>query len=959
MKKRSLWVMAAVIAVAAVAAFVIFGGDSVQDYSARYAGVDLFADVSDIQRDGTYSGYLADHESITPACTVELPFSAVTEQEGATVENSYNGRENVLLTEEKSRVTWQVEIPQAGFYNICLDYCPVESRGINIERCLLINGQIPFSDAQYLTLSRLWTDAGEVRQDNQGNDIRPSQKEVFSWVQTALKDNVTGYETEPFCFWFDAGVNTLTLQGVSEPMAIGQIRIQPVQQIPDYTAYIENNGGKQEQPEEWYKIVEGEDSVLRSDPSLYASYDRASANTVPYSASKIRMNMAGGDAWSVTGQWIEWEVEVPSDGFYNIHVKGRQNYERGQNAVRSLYIDGKIPFEQASEVGFQYSNTWEVVTLGDGAEAYRFYLTEGKHTIRLEVSLGSLADVLGQLEDSVFRMNQIYRELLVLMGRNPDKYRDYDVESNLPGIAQAMELESQRLYYIIDQITEISGGKNKNTGSILRAADLLAEFSQDTDVIKKRLSAYRDSISAIGTAMQSLSSSKLDVDYLAVSSAGSAIPEDVETVWSRLKHEVNSFIASFTTDYDAVGNVHESGETLEVWIVAGRDQANILKTIIDDDFTPNTGISVNLKLVESGAVLSAVVAGTGPNLVLTMGGSEPVNYALRNAVEDLTQFEDFAEVAKRFDDSAFVPYEYDGGVYGLPETQSFSVMFYRKDILQELGLEVPETWDDMVNVITELQLVNMEVGLPDVMKTNGADLAGFYAMLYQNGCSLYNEDGSRAALDSEGAIKAFEDYSRFYTQYQQPENYDFADRFRAGEMPIGMTDFTMQNKLAVFAPELKGLWGFTLIPGTVQEDGTVDHSVQTYGNCAMMLKTDDQQVKQQGWELLKWWTSADVQTRFGTEVECILGASGRYATANLEAFSRLSWSSEQLQVLTEQRSWGKANREIPGGYYTSRHIINALRRVVNDLDVPRETLLDYNQTINEEIIKKRKEFGLD
>ncbi len=958
MKKRSLWIIVAVIVVA-VAAIMLFGGNGVVNYTAKYEGVDLFADAGDIQRDGTYSNYLAAHESVTPAHTVELPLSALTEQEGASIESSYNGMENVLLTQEKSSVTWEVNIPQAGFYNIYLNYCPVESRGINIERCLLINGQLPFSDAQYVTLNRLWTDAGEVRQDNQGNDIRPSQIEVFSWVQTVLKDNVTGYETEPFRFWFDAGVNTLTLQGVSEPLAIAEIRIQPVQRTLGYAEYLEANRGKQEQPVGWYEILQGEKSVLRSDPSLYASYDRASANTVPYSVSQIRLNMAGGDAWSVTGQWIEWEVDIPADGFYNIHVKGRQNYERGQNSVRSLYIDGQIPFAQAAEVGFRYSNTWEVVSLGDGQEAYRFYLTEGKHTVRLEVSLGSLSEVLGQLEDSVFRMNRIYRELLVLMGRNPDKYRDYDVEGNIPGIVDAMKLESQRLYYIIDQITQISGGRNKNTGSILRAADLLDEFSEDTDIIKKRLSAYRDSISAIGTAMQSLSSSKLDIDYLAVSSAGSSIPKDEESILSRTLHEINSFMASFTTDYDALGNVHESEESLEVWIVAGRDQANILKTIIDDDFTPNTGISVNLKLVESGAVLSAVVAGTGPDLVLTMGGSEPVNYALRNAVEDLSQFADFEEVAQRFDESAFVPYEYDGGVYGLPETQSFSVMFYRKDILEELGLEVPETWDEMVDVITELQLVNMEVGLPDVMKTAGADLAGFYAMLYQNGCLLYNEDGSRAALDSEGAIKAFEDYSRFYTQYQQPENYDFADRFRAGEMPIGITDFTLQNKLAVFAPELKGLWGFTLIPGTKQEDGTVDYSVQAYGNCSMMLKTEDESVKQNGWELLKWWTSADVQTRFGTEMECILGASGRYATANLEAFSRLSWSSEQLQVLTEQRSWAKANREIPGGYYTSRHIINALRRVINDLDVPRETLLDYNQTINEEIIKKRKEFGLD
>ena len=53
------------------------------------------------------------------------------------------------------------------------------------------------------------------------------------------------------------------------------------------------------------------------------------------------------------------------------------------------------------------------------------------------------------------------------------------------------------------------------------------------------------------------------------------------------------------------------------------------------------------------------------------------------------------------------------------------------------------------------------------------------------------------------------------------------------------------------------------------------------------------------------------------------------------------------------------DRLVAGGYYTARHIVNAMRKVVNDHTAPRETLLDYNQTINEEIEKKRAEFELD
>lgn len=85
---------------------------------------------------------------------------------------------------------------------------------------------------------------------------------------------------------------------------------------------------------------------LRSEPSLYAKYDRSSPTTVPNSVTTTVLNYTGGEAWNSAGQWIEWEVEVPEDGYYNLTIKGRQNYARGSVSSRSLYIDGEIPFEE-------------------------------------------------------------------------------------------------------------------------------------------------------------------------------------------------------------------------------------------------------------------------------------------------------------------------------------------------------------------------------------------------------------------------------------------------------------------------------------------------------------------------------------------------------------------------------------------------------------------------------------
>lgn len=88
------------------------------------------------------------------------------------------------------------------------------------------------------------------------------------------------------------------------------------------------------------------------------------------------------------------------------------------------------------------------------------------------------------------------------------------------------------------------------------------------------------------------------------------------------------------------------------------------------------------------------------------------------------------------------------------------------------------------------------------------------------------------------------------------------------------------------------------------------------------------------------------------------GSSARYATANINAFSQLAWTADDIEVLTEQWRQTVGIREIPGGYYTGRHITNAVRKVINDQEDPRETIIDYTITINEEIAKKRSEFGL-
>ena len=977
------WVKKLLITLVVIAAFavifVLLNLKPIENYSEKYAGVDLNADVEGAIRKGTYTRYLSAHaDAAYPTEDISVDLFAYTEGEEVEVYKDFEGEDKALYTGAKSTVTWEVDAPQAGFYNVYLEYMTVESRGVAIERAIYINGELPFDDAGNIVFTRIWTDKTEPKVDNQGNEIRPTQIEKYEWQHAYFKDDM-GYIVDPYQFYLEEGKNTITIEAVNEPMVLRNLTVAAIKEDTTYADYVEANAGKGASGKglDYIQVVQGEDSTIRSESSLYAKYDKSSPNTQPYSVMNTVLNYVGGDAWRSAGQWIEWEFSVPEDGYYNITIKGRQNYERGSVSSRSLYIDGQIPFEEVKEVSFEYDNQWNMVTLAnESGDPYEFYLTEGTHTIRLENTLGGMGIILEELEDSIFRLNQIYRTLLVYTGATPDKYRDYNIDQVYPEIMEAMDLESKRLYKIVDDTVAYTGQKADKIATAQTIAQQLERFCEKPQKITLEFTNFKDNITALGTAVLNMSETKLDIDYIVVNGVNAKPAEDNANFVDKTWHEIKAFVASFIVDYDAVGDVYEEGadDVIKVWILSGRDQGTILKSMVDDTFTPQSGIKVNVEIVAGDALLNAVMADRGPDVVLTIGADQPVNYALRGAAEDITQFADYQEVLANYTPSSYEQYSLDGAIYAVPETQTFNVMFYREDILDELDLEVPNTWDELIEMLPTIQGNNMSIGIPSAagssssssastsIASNAADLSMYFSLLFQYGGDMYNEKGTKTTVNEEAGVEAFDDYTRYFTDYGIPQYFDFISRFRSGEMPIGIANYATYNTLMVSAPEIKGLWDFTLIPGTerVDENGEtyIDRSDFITGAATMMIATDDENVKANSWEFMKWWASIDTQVRFGREIEALLGSSARYATANINAFSQLAWSADDIEVLTEQWHWTVGIREVPGGYYTGRHITNACRKVMTDKDDPRETIIDYAIKIDEEIVKKRSEFGL-
>ena len=727
---KKIIVAVAVVAVIALIAFLM-SLRGVEDFHDKYAGADLTKDVEGMERTGTYTGYLNDHAGAAhPAQNIEVDLYNYDSTGSVEVRSNYEGEAKALFTGTGSRVTWKVNVPQAGFYNIYMEYLIPESRGVAAERVVYINGEIPFEGARNISFTRVWTDGGPIKVDNQGNEIRPTQVEVFDWQHSYFRDDM-GYSADPYMFYLEAGENEIAIEAENEPMVLKRLIITEVQKLDTYAEYLakQPSVNASDNAKNYIQKIQGEDSTYRSESSLYAKYDRSSPTTEPNSVTTTVLNYVGGDAWRSSGQWIEWDFQVPEDGYYNIMVKGRQNYSRGVVSSRSVYIDGEIPFAEMQEIAFEYSNDWNCMQLADAeGTPYNFYLTAGTHTIRLEATLGGVGPILEQLEDSTFRLNQIYRKILVYTGATPDQYRDYYIERNYPEVMEAMDLEAKRLYKIVDDMVAYTGQKADNIATAQTVAQQLERFGEKPQKITLEFTTFKDNITAIGTATLTLSETKLDIDYLVVSGTDVKPEKDKANMAMKLWHEIKSFAASFVVDYNAVGDVYDEGgsdDIVKVWILTGRDQGTILKSMVDDTFTPETGVKVNVEVVDPGALMNAVMAGRGPNVVLSVGADQPVNYALRNAVEDITQFEGWEDVLSHYTESSYKQYilwdeNMDQHIYGIPETQTFNVMFYRTDVLEELELEIPNTWQELIEMLPTIQGNNLSVGIPTAAGSSGS-----------------------------------------------------------------------------------------------------------------------------------------------------------------------------------------------------------------------------------------------
>ena len=927
-----------------------------------------------------YEVYLRQHQDV-PDAREELTLPAA-EYSAAGMTDLQLLPDGTLMTGGEGWVEYRVVIPEDALYTVSLRYFPGEGSGGDILRALLVNGSLPFEEAGELSFSRMWNDAGRDYKEVQGNQPFPSQVQTPEWRECLLEDP-EGYVTEAFRFFLPAGENTLRLQSLNEGMVLDRITLSPPRTLPAYREYLAGwlNSGVAYADTEPVKI-QAEDAALKSGPSFYPVNDRTSPLTEPYHPSNILLNCIGDTAWNEPGEWIAWDIDAPKDGLYRIALRFKQSDLRGLYATRKLTVDGEVPFAEAVDLRFYHSGSFQFSPLrasrvnpSDASEStpeYWFYLTEGTHRIALEVSLGEMASILRDIDDQTALLNGIYRQIIAITGTNPDPYQSYQLFVRIPNLQKNLTERKQDLQRILADMTKLTGSGSERTAAITRLLAMMDELTESEEQWPRRLSAFKECITAMGKAVLDFKDQPMKIDYIMLVGENMPAVRADGNFFEGLWHHLRAFVGSFTNDYNVAGSTGNGQEqTISVWLSTGRDQFEVIRRLINESFESENGVKVNLRLINADVLLPSTFTGNGPDIAIQISNTAPVNFAFRGAALDLKEFDDFEEIAAQFLPAALESFYYLDGCYALPDQMSFPVMFYRKDILDEVGLSVPETWDDLISMIPELQRYNMELYLDTAPpSTMGAVLSMgnsvplntvFLSRLFQTGGEIYDAEGLRCLLDEEVSNAAFKWWTQFYTQHGFPRDIDFITRFRLGEVPLGIVDLSTYTRLAVSAPEIRGAWGIAEVPGTREADGSVTRGVPCVTGAAMIIKNtaDRRGTRDAAWSFLKWWVSGDTQTSYAREMEAVLGQAGRYLVANLEAFERVQWKLDTKAVLHAALKTLRGIPQVPGGYITGRYLNNAFISVITNYENAVDTLYESVELINEEITMKRREFGLN
>ena len=861
--------------------------------------------------------------------------------------------QSVVKMAPDAAVTFTPAIAEAGLYALAFAYYDEDENILPNEIGIMINGEYQYYENRVIKLYSDWLlTKSAFSLDRYNNEILPSSRKKQQWQFHNLTDSTTLHRGD-FCLFLNPE-DEITIFAVSGNFYIADIMLKTPQRIQSYEEYRSRHAQAKVQG---YIEIPVENFHGRNDPSIRLRSERDSSAT-SYHVRYQRLNVVDGVSWCNGGQEIEWSFPIERAGLYQLSFKYRQDHLKDMPVFRQIKINEQIPYDELTAYPFPYAAGWvnRTVTGPDGESRF-VYLPAGENTISLTVVLYPYRHAIETIRVLMNEITDLSLAVKKMTGNIDDAYRDWDIEIYLPDSAAKLKKWASALTDLHNELALLSTKvKPAELSNLLSAAKILNNLSKDVNKLPSRLVQLSDGDSSamllIGDLLQRLMTADMELEKIMIHS-NEKLPRPRSNIFVTIYDGVRRLFFSFIENpyHPQAGKTGE----LTVWVNHPRQYIEIMQTLIDGEYDGPMRVVLSQMPSENKLIL-ANATGRAPDVAIGVNHWIPYEFAIRNAALDLRRFSGYQELVGKFTKGALIPYVFEEGVYGLPETQNFWVTFYRTDIMANLGIDtVPQTWDEIIAVLPQLQRYGFNYFSPVSMFEGFKPFVATLPFIYQFGGNLYTEGGMATAINSPETLAGMELMSELFTLYNLPKRVpNFYNHFRYGMLPLGISDLSTYLLLTTASPELAGLWEIDLHPGVPTEDGIIRYA--PVGAQSSMIIADTE-YPSEAWHFLNWWMSTEVQVQFAYNLQTTYGQIYFWNTANLEAFARLPLPDRHKEIILQQWEYGIEASRIPGVYMVEREISNAWNKIVFDGVNPRYALDEAVRISNREIIYKMEEFG--
>lgn len=869
--------------------------------------------------------------------------------------NNYEYVNDVLAVKAGDTVTLNIDVPVSGRYVMSFDYLSYDESILPVEMGMKIDGGYPFYEARSMKFETTWVSDG-VDVDRYGNEIVSLPDKLIRWEHKEVMDASYRY-SDPLPVELTAGVHKLELNIQEGTLLLGNISLEALGDVAEYAGSTKAEGNA-------LITIEAEDFYQRNDSSIHAIGEYGSSLS-PLSATTTVLNIIDEDSFNEAGQTVSYQFHVDNAGYYYIGMNYRQSEKNDFPVFVDWKIDGEIPNSAFKSYQVEAANKFRTVTLtDDNDDKLSVYLEPGDHTISLTISADNLRYALEAVDEIMSGISDLSLEVTKVTGTNKDKYRDLKLTRYIPDVQDRLLGWVDELYSLAEQAQPYVNAKSPDKVAafsyLLIAANQLKSLAEKPNELVYRVDELSTSVNSINTQIANfvdlINDNDLSIDRIYIYQDGARLPKG-QNIFQSIGTSLKRFGYSFMGQSYSASNTDESH--IQVWVNRPRTYVEIMQKMIDEKFTPETGIEVDLSIMtDAQKLILSNASGDTPDIATGINYSIPFDLAIRGSLVDLSKFDNYKEVFGRYSEGLLVPSVVGEGLYSLPETMNFYVMFYRTDILSKLGLSVPNTMDELIAMLPDLQMRGLNVYYPTAAMLVMRNFHGTTPIIYQMDGALYGDTALDILVDSEATVEGFTELTELFTLYDLPVDVpNFYQHFRNGDLPIGIADFNSYNLILNAAPEIANSWSIALVPGIEDEEtGEVKRYMSGGAESTVMFSSDDER-EQKAWQFMEWWSRADIQAEFGQRLQILYGDEYIWPTANLEAFERLPYPTSDKDIILTQAQYILETPRLLGSYMMERELSNAFNDVVVNGDTVRSRIDEVAKTVLRETERKLEEFG--